>query len=72
MKFCWTEIIIETQSDIPQIFVLYLAIAKMHIYYCKFPNIVPGFKAFAKRTLYIEHIEKYIAVKKKIQIFKQK
>ncbi len=59
-----TEIILGTPSDIPPIFDLYLTIAKMHIYCCKFQNIAPGIDGFAKGIADIKHIEKYIAVKK--------
>ncbi len=43
-----TEIILGTPSDTPPIFDLYLTIAKMHIYCCKFQNTVPGIEGFAK------------------------
>ncbi len=57
--------ILWTPSDILPIFDLYLTIAKMHIYYYKFQNIVPDIESFAKRIADIKHIEKYIPVKKK-------
>ncbi len=73
INFSSTEIILGTPSDIPSIFDLYLNIAKMHIYCCKFQNIVPGIEGFAKRIADIKHIEKYIAVKNnKIHVFNQK
>ncbi len=47
--------------------------AKMHIYCCKFQNIVLGIEGFAKIIADIKNIEKYIAVKiNKIQAFNQK
>ncbi len=73
INFSSSEIILGTTSDIPPIFDLYLTIAKMHIYCCKFQNIVPSIEGFAKRIADIKHIAKYIAVKNnKIQAFNQK
>ncbi len=48
IKFSITEIILRTPSDIHSIFDVYLTIANMHIYSCKFQYIVPGIEGFAK------------------------
>ncbi len=67
IKFSNTDIILGTPSDIPLIFDLYLIITKIHLYCCKFQNVVPG---IAKRVAYIE---KKIALKNnKIQTFHKK
>ncbi len=66
INFSNTEIILGTPSDNHPIFDLYWIIAKKHIYYCKFQNIVSGIEGFAKRIANIKHIERHIAVKKLI------
>ncbi len=63
INFSDTEIILGTPSDVAPIFDMYHIIAKMHIYCCKYQNVVPNLQNFLSRVNNIKFTEKYIAIK---------
>ncbi len=48
-------------KEAPPIFDLYVIVAKMHIYSCKFDGCVPTVQGFTRKMNNIKSIEKYIA-----------
>ena len=63
MNLSYTEILLGTPNDIPPIFDLFISVAKMCIYCCKYQNTIPKIANFTARIDSIKQVEKYIAVK---------